>query len=193
MDADADEVCGHFAHDNRLVFFMQTTCGRVHLFGQSVLRVAIFGYDQKPGCIHIQAIDETDLVVFTFLEHLLHQTVSDGVAGFALGRVNDHAGLLVDDQKVGILINHRDRNILRREIALFLGKFNGDDIACLRRDPPLHGLTVQLDQVLLFQLGHQTGGKGEIGAHQLFDGTFGVSIFFGYDVLKLRHRVFLFL
>lgn len=96
-------------------------------------------------------------------------------------------------RRVGILINQPRSEYPPAEIALFLWKFNGDDIACLRRDPPLHGLTVQLDQVLLFQLGHQTGGKGEIGAHQLFDGTFGFSIFFGYDVLKLRHGVFLFL
>ena len=185
---DGAAVLRHFTDNDCLIFFMQTTRGRIHLFGQSVLRVAIFGYDQKPGCIHIQAIDETNLVVFTFLEHLLHQTVGDGVAGLALGRVDDHARLFVDDQQVSVLIDHRDRNILRREIALFLRKLDRDDVTGCRCDPPLHGFSVEFDQMVLFQFGHQAGRKGETGVDEFLDGASGVLILLCDDVLKLRHR-----
>ena len=129
--------------------------------------MAVFSYDQKPGGIHIQAVDKTDLVVFAFIEHLLHQTVGDGVTRFAFGRMDDHTGLFVDDQKVGVFVNHCDRNLFRREITFFLRELDGDDITGCRGDPPLHGFSVEFDQMVLFQLGHQAGGKGEAGARRV--------------------------
>ena len=58
----------------------------------------------------------------TGVRHILHQPVCDGVDRMTFGRMDDDAGLLVDDQQIVILIYRIDRDILRRKIAFSSGR-----------------------------------------------------------------------
>ena len=122
---------------------MQAACLGIHLFGETVLCVAVFCNDKKPGCVHIQAVYKPYFIALTLIKHFFHKTVCNRMTGLAFGRVDDNAGLFVYHKEVIILINCRNRNVLRRKIALFFGKQDADDISFDRCYPPLHIAAVQ--------------------------------------------------
>ena len=136
-------VLRHFANYNRLIFLMQAACLGIHLFGETVLCVAVFCNDKKPGCVHIQAVYKAYLVAFTLIKHFFHNAVCNRMTGLAFGRVDNHARLFVNDQKVAVLINDGNRDVLRWKITFFLGKQDADDISLGGSYPPLHIAAVQ--------------------------------------------------
>ncbi len=132
----------HIANHNSLVFLVEPQSFGVHLFCEAVLSVAVFCYYQKSRCVHVQPVYEANLIAFAFTLHFFHQSVCNGMAGLSLGWVNNHAGLLVDNENIIVLVDYRNRNILRREVAFFFGKQDADNVSLGRGNPPLYIMTV---------------------------------------------------
>ena len=79
---------------------------RLHLFGQIILCIAVFRNNKKTGSVHIQSVDKAYLIAFSLIKHPLHQSVGYGMAWLSLGGVNHYAGLLIDNQKIIVLIDN---------------------------------------------------------------------------------------
>ena len=106
------------------------------------------------------------------------------------GGMHDNARLLVDNQKVVVLVNRVDGNILCRKIAFFLRQFDGKDVALFWRNPASDFFAVEKDKVLKFQLCQKAGGEAEFAPQQGFNGH--AFVFFCDSVLKFTHRNLLF-
>ena len=115
---------------------------RFHLLGQMVLSIAVFSNNKEAGGVHVQPVDKTYLVAFSIIQHFFHDAVGYGVAGLTLCRMNNNSGLLVYYKKVFVLVNHRNRDILGREVTFFFRYNYSDNVTWLWQYPAGHAFPV---------------------------------------------------
>ena len=107
-----------------------------------ILGVAVFGYYKEAGGIHVQSVYKSDFIAFSIIQHFFHDAVGYGMTGLSFGRVHHHAGLLVYNQQVAVLINNMDGDVLRRKIAGFFGSSYRYYVSGLRKNPAGHAFAV---------------------------------------------------
>jgi len=90
------------------------------------------GHDQKTGGVLVQTVDDPgprDPTDTGQIVTVVKEGVDQRAAGVAGGRVNDQARGFVDDQKLGILVHDRKRQVFGREIEnLRLGLVDNQSI-----------------------------------------------------------------
>ena len=118
-----------------------------HLLGKANMRCIVFCHHQQTAGVLIDAVDDAgpDLAANAGKAALAvpEQSVDQGAVRVAGSRVDDHPFGLVDHQKVRILIDDVQRDLLRHSLdGLCVGDLQQDDIPCLELQALGRSLTV---------------------------------------------------
>ena len=119
-------------YDGQITFLYQIF---FHLTCVVVLAVCVFGYDEKTGSVHVEAVDEADFEGLSRMFHVIHKSIGHGACGMTFGRMDDEPRLLVDDQQIVIFIYWIQWYRLRLEKAFFFRKIDADHVADFWLDP----------------------------------------------------------
>ena len=129
---DVPVAIGHAQHDGQIFLFH---FARFELGGERVVGLVVFGDDDHAARFAIEPMDDAGprrAAAAAECAEVVGECAGECAFPMALGRVNDHAGPLVDDDDRFVLVENRERNVLRRwPFARGSDLIDDDDVAWL--------------------------------------------------------------
>ena len=166
-----------------------------HLLGKADMGCIILCHHQQAAGVLIDAVDDAgpDLAANAGKAALAvpEQGVDQGAVRVAGSRVDDHPFGLVDHQKVRILIDDVQRDLLRHSLnGLCIGDLQQDDIPCLELQALGRSLTVAEHMALRHKALQGAAGKAGILAAQEEVNALACTLGF-HDIFTLLHGLLL--
>lgn len=155
-------VLPEIAPDNGLIFAVKAVVGE--LSGQALVSKVVFCYDQKPGGVLVNTVDNTGALLPADTGERIPAVPQQGVhqctVRMAGGGVDHHTPGFVDHHQIPILIDNIQRNVLGNQGKLF--HFRQDDLKAVAGSAFvifLHRTAVEGDNALLDEPLYRAAGE----------------------------------